>query len=72
MERRTSAEIEDFNKSILSVLPKAKTKAMPIAAIAKALDREVDHALSSGLTKLRNAGKVLTLGERAKMVYYKK
>jgi hypothetical protein len=73
MNRRTPAEIDNFNKSILSVLPKAKTKALPITAIAQAIGHKGDNAvLANSLSRLRKEGKVLTIGEKAKMVYYKK
>lgn len=71
--RRTASEIEDFNKSIINALPKAKTKAMHISAIAEAIGHNGSKAqLAASLVKLRNDGKVLTHGEKAKMVYYRK
>jgi len=70
--RRTASEIEDFNKSIINALPKAN-KAMHISAIAEAIGHNGSKAqLAASLVKLRNDGKVLTLGEKAKMVYYRK
>jgi hypothetical protein len=71
--RRTPAEIEDFNKRILAALPKAKTKALSLAAIVKAIDHKGPGVtVATGLAKLRKAGKVLTVNEKAKMVYYRK
>jgi hypothetical protein len=72
--RQTPAESQAFKKFILKTLPKAKSKAMPISALAKALGYKdkTRSRLTTTLVKLRESGDVLTVGEKAKMAYYRK
>lgn len=72
--RQTPAESKAFKELILKTLSKAKSKAMPISVLAKALgyDDNTRSRLTTTLVKMRKSGEVLTIGEKAKMAYYRK
>lgn len=68
---RTKAEIEQAKKNILAALPKGEKKAISIVELAEKLGVPRDTRLANDLVKLRDEGKIKTVGERSKMRYFK-